>query len=164
ADREGEHGNRRKYRTTRQAARGVLDVLRDRFDPIDEPHFSTSLMCRRLQVTTDLVETCAEPPERLAARVVGGHAALYEVVDPARDQRVELVVELGADSFGVAWGEAEEATHAGPEIEAHATLPRFSPRGWSTARRSDRSGGAIPREGGSAPERSAYSSERAGRS
>src|SRR5678809_797545 len=100
---------------------------------------------------TDLVERCAKSPEGLAARVIGRHATLHELLDAARDQGLELVVELSTDPLEAVWAEAEEASHAGPQLEQHARPP--SPPEWPAARRSDRPDGAILRGGGIYPER-----------
>ena len=110
AEREREERDGREAGLGGEPARGVADILNDRFGQAAPPN-----------VVADVLETgaVADAAPRLRARVGRRHPLAFEALGQAIFVKLELVADFAGD--GVAAGERAEAI---PEdaIEAHSSL------------------------------------------
>ena len=70
-----------------------------------------------VELIANLLDARAESAQRLGARVGGRHAQCDELLDARRDERLELVVDVGVNGRVVARRQSKEPPHARTKIE-----------------------------------------------
>ncbi len=72
-----------------------------------------------MEGVTGGIEGWAQTPEGLRTRVVGRHSPMDQVLDPAHNERLELLVQVALGVGGCPKGQPEQATDAGTKAREH---------------------------------------------